>query len=169
MKYILGILLLIIGFVSEAQRLSVQSFRKLENDLSARGSEGRTDQNGDRCAIIKIVTTERNFVFEPDALGTMGTEQKTGEIWLYVPYGAKRLTIKHPVYGMLDRQPFRSIRHIQPNLPCFLLCPHRSQSIRFKHKIPLRRYNLNDRTTISVLVRTPLTPPSRKIILQLPE
>ena len=75
MKYILGILLLIIGFVSEAQRLSVQSFRKLENDLSARGSEGRTDQNGDRCAIIKIVTTERNFVFEPDALGTMGTEQ----------------------------------------------------------------------------------------------
>ena len=101
MKYILGILLLIIGFVSEAQRLSVQSFRKLENDLSARGSEGRTDQNGDRCAIIKIVTTERNFVFEPDALGTMGTEQKTGEIWLYVPYGAKRLTIKHPVYGIL--------------------------------------------------------------------
>ncbi len=96
----LAILLLLSGWV-EAQQLSVKSFRKLENDLSARGSEGRTDQNGDRCAIIKIVTTERNFVFEPDALGTMGTEQKTGEIWLYVPYGAKRLTIKHPVYGIL--------------------------------------------------------------------
>ena len=71
----LAILLLLSGWV-EAQQLSVKSFRKLENDLSARGSEGRTDQNGDRCAIIKIVTTESGFDFDPDALGSMGSIQK---------------------------------------------------------------------------------------------
>ena len=96
----LSILLLLSGWV-EAQQLSVKSFRKLENDLSARGSEGRTDQNGDRCAIIKIVTTESGFDFDPDALGSMGSIQKKGEIWLYVPYGARRLTIRHAQLGML--------------------------------------------------------------------
>ena len=95
----LAILLLLSGWV-EAHQLSVKSFRKLENDLSARGSEGRTDQNGDKCAIIKVVTNEKGFVFEPDALGLVGSVGKTSEIWLYVPYGAKRLTIKHPELGM---------------------------------------------------------------------
>ena len=101
MKSVLGIVLLFFVSLAEAQQISVQSFRKLENDLSARGSEGRTDQNGDRCAIIKVVTPGTDFVFEPDALGTMGTVQKTGEIWLYVPYGAKHLTIKHLDLGIL--------------------------------------------------------------------
>ena len=98
--FFLAILLLLSGWV-EAHQLSVKSFRKLENDLSARGSEGRTDQNGDRCAIIKIVTTESGFDFDPDALGSMGSIQKKGEIWLYVPYGARRLTIRHAQLGML--------------------------------------------------------------------
>ena len=101
MKILLFVLFLLSSDWVEAQQLSVQSFQKLENDLSARGSEGRTDQNGDRCAIIKVVTNEKGFVFEPDALGLVGSVDKTSEIWLYVPYGAKRLTIKHPQLGML--------------------------------------------------------------------
>ena len=63
MKSVLGIVLLFFVSLAEAQQISVQSFRKLENDLSARGSEGRTDQNGDRCAIIKVVTPGTDFVF----------------------------------------------------------------------------------------------------------
>ena len=101
MRLLLVIILLACVSLTEAQQLSVKSFRKLENDLSARGSEGRTDQNGDRCAIIKIVTTESGFDFDPDALGSMGSIQKKGEIWLYVPYGARRLTIRHAQLGML--------------------------------------------------------------------
>ena len=99
------LLLLLLFFFTwggvQAQQISVQSFRKLETDLSARGSEGRTDQNGDRCAIIKIVTTETGFDFDPDALGSMGSIQKKGEVWLYVPYGARRLTIRHARLGIL--------------------------------------------------------------------
>ena len=101
MKFLLFVILVMSVSLAEAQQLSVKSFRKLENDLSARGSEGRTDQNGDRCAIIKIVTTESGFDFDPDALGSMGSIQKKGEIWLYVPYGARRLTIRHAQLGML--------------------------------------------------------------------
>ena len=101
MKLLIEIILLLSISVVEAQQLSVKSFQKLGNDLSARGSEGRMDQNGDRCAIIKVVTNEKGFVFEPDALGLVGSVDKTSEIWLYVPYGAKRLTIKHPQLGML--------------------------------------------------------------------
>ena len=101
MKFLLFVILVMSVSLAEAQQLSVKSFRKLENDLSARGSEGRTDQNGDRCAIIKIVTTETGFDFDPDALGSMGSIQKKGEIWLYVPYGARRLTIRHAQLGML--------------------------------------------------------------------
>lgn len=100
-KILIFVLLLFVSAWAEAQQLSVKSFRKLENDLSARGSEGRTDQNGDKCAIIKVVANEKGFVFEPDALGLVGSIQKVSEIWLYVPYGAKRLTIKHPQLGML--------------------------------------------------------------------
>ena len=100
MKFLLFVILVMSVSLAEAQQLSVKSFRKLENDLSARGSEGRTDQNGDKCAIIKVVTNEKGFVFEPDALGLVGSVGKTSEIWLYVPYGAKRLTIKHPELGM---------------------------------------------------------------------
>lgn len=98
-----GFILLFLLFAvwAEAQQITVKSFRKLDSDLSARGSEGRTDQNGDKCAILKVVTTENGFVFEPDALGLVGSVKKIGEIWLYVPYGAKRLTIKHDKLGVL--------------------------------------------------------------------
>ena len=101
MKTLFFVLLLLIPGLLEAQQLSVKSFQKLENDLSARGSEGRMDQNGDKCAIIKIVTTETGFDFDPDALGSMGSIQKKGEIWLYVPYGARHLTIRHAQLGVL--------------------------------------------------------------------
>ena len=79
MKFLLFVILVMSVSLAEAQQLSVKSFRKLENDLSARGSEGRTDQNGDKCAIIKVVTNEKGFVFEPDALGLVGSVGKTSE------------------------------------------------------------------------------------------
>jgi len=79
----------------------VKSFRKLESDLTARVDAPKIDQNGEACAIIKVVTDQKDFVWEPDGLGIMAADYKTGEYWLYVPHGAKRLTIKHPLLGVL--------------------------------------------------------------------
>jgi hypothetical protein len=81
--------------------ISVKSFRILENDLTARVDAQKKDQNGDLCAIIKVVSSENGFIWEPDALGIVSSEYKGGEYWLYIPYGAKRLTIKHPYLGLL--------------------------------------------------------------------
>lgn len=87
--------------LAKSQGLAVQSFKKLSSDLDARVNYYKTDQNGDKCAIIKIVTTQKGFSWEGDALGIVKTEYKVGEYWLYVPHGARRLTVKHGELGVL--------------------------------------------------------------------
>ena len=76
-------------------KISIKSFERKENDMTARIDAPKKDQNGDVCAIIKVVTPQTGFIWEPDGLGIVSAEYKTGQYWLYVPYGAKRLTIKH--------------------------------------------------------------------------
>lgn len=98
-KWILFFALMVI--VQAGAQISVKSFQKLENDLSARVTEPKRDQNGELCAIIKVVTTHTGFEWEPDGLGITDVVTKVGEYWLYVPNGAKRITIKHPQLGIL--------------------------------------------------------------------
>ena len=100
------LLLIIMAFMAtlsaNADGLNVVSFKLLETDLTAntRGTE-RRDQNGDKAALIKIVSPEKGFHFDGGSLGIVGTEQKAAELWLYVPPRAQKLTISHPVFGML--------------------------------------------------------------------
>lgn len=102
MKKILTFWLLLLTITPlSAQQLSVKSFRKLPNDLDARVNEPRKDQNGDVCAIIKVVTNQTGFSFDSGQIGIVKTVQKPGEIWVYVPFGAKRLTISHSNLGIL--------------------------------------------------------------------
>ena len=110
MKKYLSLLLLLTIFCSvSAQQISVKSFRKLEMDLDAKVNEPLKDQNGDVCAIIKVQTTQSGFYFDGGQLGIKKTELKHGEIWLYVPWGLKRLTISHDKLGVL--------RDYQLNIP----------------------------------------------------
>jgi hypothetical protein len=102
MKKTFILLLLLVAITNLSAEISVKSFRKLENDLDARVTEPLKDQNGDLCAIIKLVTTQKGFYdFDCGQIGVMKTVQKTAEVWIYVPYGAKRITIKHPQLGVL--------------------------------------------------------------------
>ena len=106
MKKYLSLLLLLSLFCSvSAQQISVKSFRKLETDLDARVNEPLKDQNGDWCAIIKVVTTQTGFYFDGGQLAIMKAVPKHGEIWLYVPWGLKRLTISHDKLGILRDYP----------------------------------------------------------------
>ena len=103
-KYLLllSLLLLVCSSTLFAQpKISVKSFVKQENDLTARIDAPRKDQNGDVCAIIKVVTTQTGFTWDSDRLGIVAAIPKTGEYWIYVPFGAKRLTIQHPQLGIL--------------------------------------------------------------------
>ena len=85
-----------------ADGINVLSFKLLENDrtANARGTE-RRDMNGDKAALIKIVTSERGFTFNGGSIGIVATEERTNEIWLYVPKNAQKLTITHPKIGIL--------------------------------------------------------------------
>lgn len=99
--FLLVLLLHLSTLSVEAQNISVASFKSLPNDLDARVNFPMKDQNGDVCAIIKVVTTQTGFSFDSGQIGIFKTEQKSAEIWLYVPYGTKRLTISHPYLGTL--------------------------------------------------------------------
>lgn len=87
----------IVGFA----RMDVKSFRVLENDMDARVNEPIRDQNGDVCAIIKVVTTQTGFSFDCGQIGIVKTVYKPSEVWVYLPYGAKRFTVMHPLLGQL--------------------------------------------------------------------
>ena len=90
------------AFSAQAQDISVASFQALENDLTANtyGTMER-DQNGEVAALIKIVTKEKGFLFDGGMTGIVKVKQDVGEVWVYVPHGIKRITIKHPDLGIL--------------------------------------------------------------------
>ena len=83
-----------------AQHISVESFVPAINDMDARINPKR-DQNGELAALIKVITTETGFSWEAGMLGIVATEQKVSEIWVYIPRGSQRITIKHPQLGQL--------------------------------------------------------------------
>lgn len=85
-----------------AQKMDVVDFRLLETDLTA-NTHGtlKVDQNGETAALIKIQTPERGFTFDGGSLGIVATEEHDGEIWLYVPRRAMKLTIQHKDYGVM--------------------------------------------------------------------
>ncbi len=86
-----------------AQHMSVESFRYLENDLSARAAKVE-DINNELCALIRLNTPERGFEFT--GCNVEKTEQKTGEIWVFVSPGVKFITIKHRDFGVIINYPF---------------------------------------------------------------
>ena len=96
--FLLGLLSLEAG----AQNLAVESFVLAETDLTA-NMEGTAvrDQNGEICALIKVETTQKGFTFDVGILGVTSVVEKTGEIWVYVPFGIRKITIMHPQLGML--------------------------------------------------------------------
>ncbi len=99
---ILSILCLAVVFKATAQDMKVVDFKLLETDLTANThGTSKLDQNGETSALIKIQTPEKGFVFDGGSLGVVATEEHAGEIWLYVPRRAQKLTIHHKDYGVL--------------------------------------------------------------------
>ena len=94
---------LLLAMNAYAQNIAVQSFVLDETDVTA-NLQGTTvlDQNGEKCALIRIFTTATGFTFDVGALVVQKVEQKTGEIWVYVPHGVKRISMNHAQLGHCD-------------------------------------------------------------------
>lgn len=86
-----------------AQTFSVESFKLLDNDLTANtyGSI-EYDQNGDVAALIKVITTQTGFVVDGGMMGIVKTKQEVAEFWIYVPHGIQRIKLRHPQLGQLE-------------------------------------------------------------------
>lgn len=110
MPVIMRIIFIIISlFVidASAQSMSVAGFTFDEMDMTANMEPNiEYDQNGEKCALIKIQTTQKNFMFDVGSLGVTKVvaqnEAHPGEIWLYVPEGVKKISIQHPQLGSIN-------------------------------------------------------------------
>ncbi|MCM1313689.1 MAG: PorT family protein [Bacteroides sp.] len=85
--------------------IDVAKFTRLENDLTARVTRPVKDTDeGKLCALIRVITTLRDIEFKADALGIVKQEKHNGEIWLYIPYGARSMSFSHDGYFPLFYQ-----------------------------------------------------------------
>lgn len=104
MKYRLFIITLTVCLTQflYGQSISISTFKDMPDDITA-VSHGTTviDQNGEKCALIKVETTQTGFSFDVGTLGVVKTTYQPGEVWVYVPYGVKRISISHPSFGIL--------------------------------------------------------------------
>ena len=85
--------------MSQSQDFQIRNFHESMTDLSAISSNVK-DNNGKPTALIRFTVRDSKFEFNAN-LGVVKQERKTGEVWLYVPVGTKRLTISHPHLGVL--------------------------------------------------------------------
>lgn len=81
-----------------AQEIKVKSFQKLDRDLFAR-TNPRMDLNDDPCTVIRFITPGKGLEFEGNVVGE--PLYFAGETVVYMTKGSKRVTIKHPEYGVL--------------------------------------------------------------------
>lgn len=97
---LLLVMALFVTTFSKAQStMDVSKFTRLDNDLTARITKPvRDNDEGKLCALIRVITNLKDIEFRADALGIVKTEQHNGEVWIYVPYGARSLSFAHEGY-----------------------------------------------------------------------
>ena len=79
--------------------MDVAKFTRMDNDLTARVTKPVTDTDeGKLCALIRVITNLKDIEFRAEALGIVKQEQHNGEIWIYVPYGARSISFAHEGY-----------------------------------------------------------------------
>ena len=104
-RILLLVYLVTCSWLMFAQNIVVESFRYDETDLDA-NLEGTIvyDQNGEKCALIKVRSTPYadGFTFDVGSLGIMKTVTMDTETWLYVPHGVRKISIRHKQLGFLE-------------------------------------------------------------------
>ena len=101
-KLMITLIFLCSTYYLNAQEMSVKSFYLAETDLTANTPGTMVyDQNGNICALIKVETTLDGFTFDVGSLGIREVKRIGGEMWVYVPFGIRKISISHPKLGMI--------------------------------------------------------------------
>ena len=107
LRTLLALLFFSLAQVLSAQSIQVSDFHydEFDTDANTAGTAFVDPNNGNKCALIKVHTTQRGFTFDVGALGVAKTEPQGGshptQIWVYVPQGVKRISVMHPQLGEL--------------------------------------------------------------------
>lgn len=92
--FFLSILLALSFFCSAQTTLEVESFRLLENDVTANTGLNQKRQDGRVCALIRVKTKNKELTFNTGSLRVRETDyQKPGEIWVWVSAESRMLFI----------------------------------------------------------------------------
>jgi formylglycine-generating enzyme required for sulfatase activity len=89
------------AIVFSQEQLSVAAFTPLPNDMTARTLAPVRDADAQFTALVKVATTATGFDFDGGSLGVVKVVPQPAEYWVYVPAGARMLTIRHPQLGIL--------------------------------------------------------------------
>ena len=101
MKRFLLFLSLLPGLPLAAQ-IRISDFALSTTDGAA--SDVRTacfDPDGDPCALLKLGTDLSGWTFDAGLDGILDTRYEKGMVWLFVPKGARSISVAHPQYGVL--------------------------------------------------------------------
>ena len=99
MRFLLSIFVILFSINVSAQELTIKSFTEQTNDLTAR-SNPRDDLNGNPSALVKVRMAVDNATFKGMVIGDV--DYRNGEYYVYMPEGAKRLSVYAPNYLVLD-------------------------------------------------------------------
>ena len=117
-KKICGVLLLLLmSCGASAQDIEIRDFKENIRDLRA-SLNPVSDLSGEFCALIRFSVSDTTFVIEPN-MGFIKRTTGPGEILLYVPTMARKLTIKHE--GLLPLRGYKIPVKLEPKR-VYLFC-----------------------------------------------
>ena len=91
---LLSALLALFFYGSAQTTLEVESFRLLENDVTANTGINQKRQDGRVCALIRVKTKNKELLFSTGSIPIRATDdQKPGEIWVWVSAESRMLFI----------------------------------------------------------------------------
>ena len=123
MRHFLTILALLLPVAAGAQSIRISDFHPTVTDASA--PDAVLDADGALCALLRIQTRETGWTFEAGMAGITDVIYGKDAIYVYVPAGARILSVAHP-----DAAPLRN--WIFP----IRLEPGRSYSMKLETVVP---------------------------------
>ena len=94
MRYFTTILTLLISTVAGAQSIRISDFKPSIADAAA--PDAVLDADGALCAVLRMETRESGWTFEAGMAGITDVMYGTDVIYVYVPAGARILSVAHP-------------------------------------------------------------------------
>lgn len=103
--------LLLVGITSGAsaqKEIKVLDFQLDPNDMEAQVHNPRTDNDGNLAALIKVSQNIQDLTADVGSLGLVGNidYSHTGQTWIYVPKGVRRITLLSNEYGSAEAYSF---------------------------------------------------------------